>query len=125
MRQHLRETDRLEVIKVENNIRRKKMTPAERAKQFMPFSALKGLEDALREKEIIKVPKPELSEDAAEIIDRTLRQLEPLNIITVVHYKDGEYLQTKGVVAKIDKENKRLQIVDTLIEFNDILDITL
>lgn len=101
------------------------MTPVERAKQFMPFSALKGLEDALREKEKIKVPKPELSEDAAEIIDRTLRQLEPLNIVTVVYYKDGEYLKTKGVIAKIDKDNKRLQIVDTFIEFNDILDITL
>lgn len=110
---------------MENDIKRNKMTPAERAKQFMPFSALKGLEDALREKEKVKVPKPELSEDAAEIIDRTLRQLEPLNIITVVYYKDGEYLQTKGVIVKIDKENKRLQIVDTLIDFNDILDITL
>lgn len=28
-----------------------KMTTADRAKQFMPFSALKGLEEALKEKE--------------------------------------------------------------------------
>lgn len=27
------------------------MSPAERAKQFMPFAALKGYEEALREKE--------------------------------------------------------------------------
>lgn len=30
---------------------RPKMSPAERAKQFMPFAALKGYEEALREKE--------------------------------------------------------------------------
>jgi len=29
-----------------------KMTPEERAKQFMPFAALKGYEEALRAKEI-------------------------------------------------------------------------
>ena len=30
---------------------RPKMTPLERAKQFMPFAALKGYEEALRRKE--------------------------------------------------------------------------
>lgn len=30
---------------------RPKMSPAERAKQFMPFAALKGYEEALRKKE--------------------------------------------------------------------------
>ena len=30
---------------------RPKMTPLERAKQFMPFAALKGYEEALRKKE--------------------------------------------------------------------------
>ena len=31
---------------------RPKMSPADRAKQFMPFAALKGYEEALREKEL-------------------------------------------------------------------------
>ena len=35
------------------NNTRKKMPVEERAKQFMPFSALKGLDEALREQEII------------------------------------------------------------------------
>lgn len=35
------------------NNTRKKMLVEERAKQFMPFSALKGLDEALREQEII------------------------------------------------------------------------
>ena len=43
--------------------RRGKMSPAERAKQFMPFAALKGYEEALRQKEKIVVEKIELSEE--------------------------------------------------------------
>ena len=36
------------------------MPVSDRAKQFMPFSALKGLDEALRAKEKIVVPKVEL-----------------------------------------------------------------
>ena len=45
---------------------RKKMNQAARAKQFMPFAALKGYDIALRAKEKILVPKIELSEEIAE-----------------------------------------------------------
>lgn len=50
MPQPWRETDRSEGIKVGKN--RPKMSPADRAKQFMPFAALKGYEEALRKKEL-------------------------------------------------------------------------
>jgi len=36
---------------VNNVMQRSKMSREERAKQFMPFAALKGYEEALREKE--------------------------------------------------------------------------
>ena len=39
---------------------RMKMPASDRAKQFMPFSALKGLDEALREKERIIVEKADL-----------------------------------------------------------------
>lgn len=43
----------MEIRKSTVNNTRKKMLVEERAKQFMPFSALKGLDEALREQEII------------------------------------------------------------------------
>lgn len=43
----------MEIRKSIVNNTRKKMPVEERAKQFMPFSALKGLDEALREQEII------------------------------------------------------------------------
>ena len=39
------------------------MSRENRAKQFMPFAALKGLEEALEKKEKIVVPKAELCDD--------------------------------------------------------------
>ena len=41
---------------------RTKMSREDRAKQFMPFAALRGYEDALREREKIVVEKIELSD---------------------------------------------------------------
>ena len=104
---------------------KRKMTREERAKQFMPFSALRGLDIALKEREKIIVPKPELTDDAEEIIDRKLRLVETLKVITVVYYKDGECVKITGIVARIDKEKRQIQIVDTLIDFDSILDIGL
>lgn len=49
-----------------------KMPIEDRAKQFMPFAALKGLPDALAAKEKITVPKTELSEEMAEESDPPL-----------------------------------------------------
>ena len=50
-----------------------KMDRAQRARQFAPFAALKGFEEALREKERIIVPKVELYEEKKAEIDSILR----------------------------------------------------
>lgn len=100
-----------------------KMSTADRAKQFMPFSALKGLEDALKEKEKIIVPKIELSEDSAAELDRKMHLLKCGMIITVIYFCKDEYLKLTGIVAKIDINNRMLQIVNTRIRFDDIYNI--
>lgn len=41
----------------------------DRAKQFMPFAALKGLPDALAAKEKVTVPGIELSEEAEKKLE--------------------------------------------------------
>ena len=48
----------------------------DRAKQFMPFAALKGFNEALLEKEKIKVDKIYLCEDAIILIDNILKSLK-------------------------------------------------
>ena len=94
-----------------------------RAKQFMPFAALKGYEDALREREKIVVSKIELSEERKEELDMKFRQIHKNDIIKVVYFHEDEYIQMQGMVARLDKEARILQIVNTKISFDDIYDI--
>lgn len=101
--------------------KRAKMSPLERAKQFMPFAALKGLPEALLEKERVTVPKSELSDERSEEIDRELHKIEKGDIITAVYYSNGEYLKIRGVVTKIDMHI--LRIVNTEIKIDDLYDI--
>ncbi len=96
------------------------MPRAERAKQFMPFAALKGYEEALRRKEKIVVPKAEVSEEYAEELDRKLRNLQKMDVVTVVYFCEGEYIQRTGVVSRIDETARILKVVNTKILFDDI-----
>ena len=102
---------------------RPKMSREDRAKQFMPFAALKGYPEALRKKEKIVVPKAEVSEEYAEALDRKLRQVKKNDIITVVYFCNDEYLKKTGMVSRVDDTARVLKIVNTKISFDDIYDI--
>ena len=106
-------------------IQRAKMPPNQRAKIFAPFDALTGLRQALKEKEKIRVPRKEISEDMAEEIDRNLKILELGKIITVVWYNEIEqnYIQITGEIVKIDAQKRFIQIEKMYIYFDDIYSI--
>ncbi len=91
-----------------------------RAVQFTPFAALRGYYDLLRGRERVRVPQKELMEDAAEILSRKLSQLEKGKMVEVIHYADGEYIATRGIVSRIDKTGRKLTIVKTEIDFDKI-----
>ena len=69
---------------------RTKMSIENRAKQFMPFAALKGLPDALAAKEKIVVEKIELSSDMEEELNRKMHGLCKGMIATVVNFENYE-----------------------------------
>lgn len=102
---------------------RMKMSAADRAKQFMPFSALKGLDEALHEKERIVVEKAELSEESAENIANTLKIIEKGTYVSVVYYSDGEYVSAEGIVTELDKTFRKMTVVKKEICFDDIYKI--
>lgn len=100
-----------------------KMPVSDRAKQFMPFSALKGLDEALRTKEKIVVPKVELTPEMAEELDYKMHLLEKGKVTTIIYFSSGEYVKVTGLVARIDQTSRVIQIVNTKIRFDDIFDI--
>ena len=114
--------NKLEDIKVDSD-KRPKMTISNRAKQFAPFDALKGFREALKEKEKIKIDKKELSEDRAKEINDLLKNMKEGMLTTLVYYLDGEYIQLTGIVLKIEKQKRYLQIAERIIHFDVIYDI--
>lgn len=100
-----------------------KMSREDRAKQFMPFAALKGYQEALRRKEKQVVSEMELSEEYREELDWKLRQVLRGDMITVVYFSGGEYLKITGMVSRIDRNARVLQIINTKIQFEHIYDI--
>ncbi len=104
---------------------RTKMSREDRAKQFMPFAALKGYEEELRKKEKIVVPKIELSEERKDELDRQFMKIKKKDIVTAVYFCRGEYLKVTGMVSRVDTDARLLVIVNTKIPFEDLYDITL
>jgi hypothetical protein len=102
---------------------RQKMPMEKRAAQFLPFQAVKGLDEALLAKEKIVVPKIELSDEMYEELDKKMHKIRKGRIITCIYFHKGEYLKVTGMVARFDEIARILQIVDTKIPFDDILDV--
>ena len=101
------------------------MPASRRAKQFMPFDALRGLKEAIAAKEKISIPKKELAEDMVREINNILIDLRKGQNVTVVYYNDyeEEYLQLTGQVEKVDSYWQLLQVGNVAIGFDEISDI--
>lgn len=102
---------------------RGKMDRADRAKQFMPFDALKGFREALKEREKVTVSRIELSEEYKEELDRRMQRIRRNDIITVIYFYENEYIKVTGMVSRFDVNSRILKIVNTRIPFDDIYDI--
>ena len=100
---------------------RAKMDVENRAKQFAPFAALVGLDAALMAVEKVVVPKSELSEEMKDELDRRMQKLSCGTMVKVAYYKNTEYVERMGMVAKILPEERILRVVDEKIKFDDIV----
>lgn len=102
---------------------RPKMSRAQRAKQFMPYAALKGYDSYLKKAERRVVPRREVAPDRAEELNRKLCAVKPEDMVTVTWFCRGEYLRMTGMLVCVDMAERYLQIVNVRIPFADIYDI--
>lgn len=95
-----------------------------RAKQFLPFDALKGLQEALREKEIEYEEKKELSEETLAELNNVFNKIEKGSFVKIRYYRNGRYKELEGIVTYIDYIKRKIQI-DKIVNINicDIIDI--
>lgn len=100
--------------------KRYKMDRSARAKQFMPFDALKGFREALVDKERIRLPRKELSEEEKNTLDHKLRSVMKKDRIMVEYYQEEQYRKVVGIVTKIEAAARVVRVDDTEIAFDDI-----
>ena len=100
------------------------MNREERAKQFMPFDALKGLSHALRMKEyeVERVCKGDLSEEKIVEISKILQEIKKNSTVSIKYFSEGHYLNYFGKV-EVDIIKQVLKCGKVIVNFNDIIDI--
>ena len=95
----------------------------DRAKQFLPFDALKGFREALYEKEKIKDNKKELSEEKMRDLERIFQKIMKGRSILIKHYENLIYTETIGQVKKINDVEKKIEIDKGWIAYENIIDV--
>ena len=101
------------------------MTRGERAKIFAPFDAMKGLQEALleREERHLRVARRELSEEAAERNSRVLLKLERGMEAEIRCYSAFHEVVRRGRVTEIDFTRRRLVLGEEAVCFEDLYSI--
>ena len=95
-----------------------------RASQFAPFDALKGLNDAIRLKEYEheRIIKNDISEEKIMEISRVLSDIKKTDMVEVVYYNDG-YIKKLCGKAKVYIVENYILINNEKIKFDDLFDI--
>ena len=112
------------------------MPPEKRAAQFLPFSALTGLDALMEEEARLTEDRPELGEDALLALDRQLallrQRLPEQPEVTIVRFvpdekKDGgQYETLTGRVRRLDEPNRALLLTDSVkIDLDTVVELTL
>lgn len=101
------------------------MNRQDRAKQFMPFDALKGLQEELRKREErrSRIDKKILSDEMAEKLSVDLLKLRKNARVRLVFYRNGHYLDMEGDVVEVNFTYHYIKIGNEKIFFDDIYEI--
>ena len=95
----------------------------DRAIQFMPFDALKGFREALEQVEKFSEDKKEFSDDYFYVLNQKINKLKLGEKVLIKHYYELEYIETISVIKRIDKVYKKIYLVNSIIEIDDIVEV--
>ena len=98
------------------------MTRKDRAKQFMPFDAMKGLQEALRDREErhSRVARHDISEEQQMQNSEVIMQLEKRSRVAMDFYRAFHDIHDEGVITEISLAYRYLKLNNEKICFEDI-----
>lgn len=102
------------------------MTREQRAKQFMPFDAMKGLQEALRDREErhSRVERHGISEEEQEALSAVLNRLSKGDKIRISYYCHFHDVEKAGTVTAVNYAYRFLKVGEEKIGFDDVYGIT-
>ena len=103
------------------------MNKADRAAQFQPFDALKGLQEELcaREERRTRVEKKELSEEQIDALSTALAKICKRLEVEITFYSGGHYYSLKGTVTDKNDIYKYIVVGEGKIFYDDIYEVRL
>ena len=101
------------------------MSRLQRAKQFMPFAALKGFETLLSAVARPKEARVELSEDQIDELNKVLQTIHCGEWVRIVYYNKQRYTELIGAVDMISEQLQILSVQGTVIPFRHIKELNM
>ncbi len=94
-----------------------KMTLEQRAKIFLPFAAVKGLDEALERKreERLMEERIILGEDGEREVDHALNEIKKDDCVKITYYDSGRYHDIEGKVLKKDEKKSCIILENSLV----------
>lgn len=101
------------------------MNREDRAKQFLPFDAMKGLKEAMHERREQHLHRPmrHMSTDFAEELSRTLSSLVGGEQVTLLYHEGGREHEVRATVEEVcvKKQILRLSKGGLAVPFSQII----
>ena len=102
-----------------------RMSRLQRAKQFMPFAALKGFEVLLAAVARPKEHRVELSEDQVDELNKVLKTIHCGEWVRIVYYNKQRYTELIGAVDMISAQMQIISVQGIDIPFRSIKELNL
>lgn len=102
-----------------------RMSRLQRAKQFMPFAALRGFEALLAAVARPKEAWVELSEDQIDELNTVLQSIRCGEWVRIVYYNKQKYTELIGIVDMINEQLQILSVQGIVISFRHIKELNM
>ena len=96
---------------------------ADRAHIFMPFAALRGYYDLVREQERVPEPKRLLTEEDALRLSQTLTLVRKGDMVRITYYDQGAYESAVARVSQVDLAYRCLHLDCGKVCLDDVADL--
>lgn len=106
--------------RVERHGRHQAQPHADRARQFVPFAALKGYESMAHSREFIAMPRHEVTAEESRIFSETVSCLRKGDRVRVAYYRQERCRTIEGAFVDKDEALRMMRVETTDISFDEI-----